>query len=182
VSQAERIHASAAHWCTASAALDELGWPWLRLRGELHAGRASYRTDPPGHEIDWGDPTLRFDRAESTVTILDRHPAKKTGVIGFYKTVAVEVLLPVGQRPPVALIKASWRDRVDEAALKSAMEEIAKSYDGKPHLPTFNDVWSKLKGRFGPDFPRDAARHALRTYAPQLKRSPGQTSKIKSRS
>jgi hypothetical protein len=89
-------------------------------------------------------------------------------------------LLPVGQRPSAALIKASWRDRVPAAALESAMEEIAQSYDGKPP-PTENDVWSELKARFGPDFPRDAARDALKTYAPQLKRTPGQTSKIKSR-
>jgi hypothetical protein len=181
VSQAERIHASAAHWCTASAALDELGWPWLRLRGELLAGRASYRTFPEGHEIDWGDPTLRFDHAESTVTILDRHPAKKTGVIPFYKTVAVEVLLPIGQRPPAALIKASWRDRVDEADLKNAMKEIAQSYDGKP-LPTEDDVWSELKNRLGPDLPREAARYAIKTYAAHLKRTRGQTKRIKSRS
>jgi hypothetical protein len=175
-----RIHPSTApHWCTASAALEELGWPWLRLCDELLARRLFYRTYPPGHEIDWGDPTLQFDRAESAVTILDRHPAKTAGVINFYKTVAVEVLLPVGQRPP--LIKASWRDRVPEAELKSAMEDIAKSYDGKPP-PTENDVWSKLKDRFGLDFPRDAARGALKTYAPQLKRAPGETSKVKSRS
>jgi hypothetical protein len=82
---------------------------------------------------------------------------------------------------PAALIKASWRDRVSKADLESAMKDIAKSYDGK-QPPTFNDVWSKLKALFGPDFPRDAARGALRDYAPQLKRTPGQTKKIKSRS
>jgi hypothetical protein len=181
-----RIHQSTAHWCTLSAALDELSWPWLRLRGELVARRLSCRTHPPGHEIDWGDPTLQVDRAESTVTIArDQEVVKGEGRIAFIwpgterLTVAVEVLLPVGQRPPAALIKASWRDRVPEAALKSAMEEIARSYDGKPP-PTFDDVWSKLKDCFGPDFPRAAARDALRDYAPQLKRKPGQTSKIKS--
>jgi hypothetical protein len=88
-----------ATWCMASAALDELGWPWLRLRDELLAKRWSYRTYPPGDEIDWGDSTLRFDRAESTVTILDRHPAKP-GVRGFYKTVAVEVLPPTDAEAP----------------------------------------------------------------------------------
>jgi hypothetical protein len=178
--QTGQIYASDAHWCTLSAALDELGWPWLRLHGELLAGQLSYRTYPPGHDIDWGDPTLRVDRAESTVTFLEGVP--NSGVVGFASTtVAVEVLLPVGQRPSAALIKASWRARVPTATLESAMQEIAQSYDGKPP-PSEGDVWSELKARFGPDFPRDAARRALTTYAPQLKRAPGQTKKIKSRS
>jgi hypothetical protein len=87
---------------------------------------------------------------------------------------------PADVLAPTALIKASWRDRVPKADLESAMKDIAQSYDGKPR-PSFNDVWSKLKDRW-PDFPRDAARDALATYAPQLKRAPGQTNKIKSRS
>jgi hypothetical protein len=175
--------AQTGHWCTLSAALDEQGWPWLRLHGELVAGTAVCRTHPPGCEIDWGDPTLRIDRAESTVTFWGA--PKTTGLSGDFSQdrliVAVEVFLPVGQRPPTASIKGSWRDRVPEADLKSAMEDIAKSYDGKPK-PAFNEVWSKLKDRFRPDFPRDAARHALNTYAPQLKRAPGDKSKVKSRS
>jgi hypothetical protein len=79
------------------------------------------------------------------------------------------------------LIKASWRDRVPAEALENAMEEIAKSYDGKP-LPSEDDVWTALKDHFGPDVPRDAARDGLAIYAPQLKRARGQTKRIKSRS
>jgi hypothetical protein len=172
--------AQTGHWCTLSAALDELGWPWLRLHGELVAKRLFYRTHPPGIEINWEAISNRnrtLNLAASGVTFNGRAPGS---VELRALTVAVEVFLPVGQRPPTASIKASWRDRVPEAALKSAMEEIAKSYEDKP-LPTFNDVWSKLKDRW-PDIPRDAARHALKTYAPQLIRKPGQTSKIKSRS
>ncbi len=176
-----RIHPSTPHWCTLAAALDELGWPWLRLHAELVAKRLSYRTHPPGQEIDWDDPCLRVDRAESTVTIVAVLPAG-VGVVGFDEaTVAVEVLLPVGTRPSAVLIKPTWRDQVPEATLESAMKDIAQSYDGKP-LPTFDNVWSEFKARFGPDFPRDTVRDALATYAPQLKRTPGQTSKIKSRS
>jgi hypothetical protein len=174
-----RTRRSTAHWCTFSAALDETGWPWLRLRGELVARRLTYRTCPEAVEIDWGDPNLKVDRAESTVTIVELLPPE-TEVVGFsYTTVAVEVLLPVGQRPPAALIKASWRDRVPEKALEVAMKEIAQSYAGKPR-PLFKDVWSELKGRFGDDLPRAVALDALANYAPQLKRAPGQTKKIKS--
>jgi hypothetical protein len=179
-----RIHTSTPHWCTLGAALEELGWPWGRLHGELVAGRLSYRTWPPGHEIDWGDPALRvdLDRVKSTVTFVEMWPPGATAGMGWDETiVAVEVLLPVGQRPSAALIKASWRDRMPpEADLENAMKEIAQSYDGKPP-PTFNDIWSELKNRW-PDFPRDPAREALATYAPQLKRAPGDRSKIKSRS
>jgi hypothetical protein len=183
-----RIRPSTAHWCTLSAALDELGWPWLRLRGELVARRLSYRTYPPGHEIDWGDSTLHVDHTESTVTIARaQEVVKGEGRIAFIwpgterLTVAVEALLPVGQRPEAAVIKASWRDRVPEADLESAMKDIAQSYDGKPP-PSENDVWLELKARFGPDLPRDAARDGLAIYAPRLKRARGQTKKIKSRS
>jgi hypothetical protein len=98
------------------------------------------------------------------------------GAVGFgYTTVAVEVLLPVGQSPSAAAIKASWRDRVQpsEADLKRAMQDIAQPYEGKPP-PVFDDVWTALKARW-PDFPRDEARRALASYAPQLKRSPGKT-------
>jgi hypothetical protein len=171
--------AQTGHWCTLSAALDELDWPWLRLHGELLAERLCYRTYPPGHEIDWEAISNRnrtLNLADSEVTFNGRAPG--TVELRLLR-VAVEVFLPVGQRPSAALIKASWRDRVPEATLESAMRDIAKSYDGKPP-PTQADVWTKLKDRFGPDFPRAAARRALNTYGAQLKRSPGQTSRIKS--
>jgi hypothetical protein len=173
--------AQTGHWRTLLAALDELGWPWLRLHDELVAKRAFYRTHPAGYEIPWeaiSNKNRTLNLADSEVTFNGRAP----GAVELRAhTVAVEVFLPVGQHPPAASIKASWRDRVPEADLKIAMEEIAKSYDGKPR-PPFNDVWSKLKDRFGPDFPRDPARGALTTYAPQLKRALGETSKVKSRS
>jgi hypothetical protein len=174
-----RIRPSTAHWCTLSAALAALGWPWLRLHGELIARRLAYRTYPQGSEIDWGDPNLQVDRAESTVTIAQLLPAGVEAAGFGYTTVAVEVLLPVGTRPSDALIKASWRDRVPGVALESAMKDIAQFYEGKPP-PSENDVWLELKARFGPDLPRDAAREGIAIYAPQLKRTPGQRKKIKS--
>lgn len=172
--------AQAGRWYTLGGALDELGWPWLRLHAELVADRLFYRTHPPGHSINWEaisnrNRTLNLEHSE--VTFNGRVP--DSGDLRAL-TVAIEVLLPVGQRPPVASIKPSWRDRVCKEALKSAMEEIAKSYEGKPPPPA-PEVWTKLKERW-PDFPRDAARGALKTYAPQLKRTPGETSKVKSRS
>jgi hypothetical protein len=111
-----------AGWYTLSAALAALGWSWLRLRGELIAQQAAFRTHPVKHEheIDWSDDTLKVDLAASTVCTWE------------VDTVAVEIWLPVGQRPPAALIKASWRDRVPEADVKAAMKDIAESYDGKP--------------------------------------------------
>jgi len=170
----------AARWRTLGAALAELGWPWLRLHGELVARRLAYRTHPPGHEIDWSDPKLRVDRAESAVTIVELLPAE-IGAVGFgYTTVAVEVFLPVGQRPSTAPAKVSWRDRVPEKALEGAMKDIAQLYDGKPR-PTFDAVWTELCRRW-PGFPRDAARGAIASYAPQLKRAPGEWGKVKSRS
>jgi hypothetical protein len=172
--RSERVRTtSAARWRTLGAALAELGWPWLRLHAELLSGRLAYRTHPPDHAIDWNNRNLHVDRAESTVTMLKALPP---GAVGFSNTtIAVEVLLPIGRRPPVAAIKASWRDRVrpSEADLKNAMEEIAKSCEGKP-LPIFDDVWSALKARW-PGFPRDDARDVLASYAPQLKRAPGKT-------
>jgi hypothetical protein len=176
VVQSERVRTtSAAHWRTLGAALAELGWPWLRLHGELISGRLAYRTYPPGHVIDWSSRSLRVDLTESTVTFMVRCS------IGLASTtVAVEVLLPVGRRPPAAAIKPSWRDRPDEKALENEMRDIAQSYEGKP-LPSFDVVWTKLKACW-PDFPRDEARRALASYAAQLKRKPGQTLKTKSRS
>src|SRR5262245_60769603 len=182
-------------WYTLSGALDELGWPWLRLHGELTAGRLFYRTHPPGVEVDWEAISNRnrtLNLAASEVTFNGRLPAAMETLSQYPPnsrvpnqslralTVAVEVFLPVGQRPPAAAIKASWRDRAPQKDLESAMKDIAKSYDGKPP-PTEAEVWSKLKDRW-PDFPRDATRGALTTYAPQLKRTPGQTTKVKSRS
>jgi hypothetical protein len=173
--------AQTGHWRTLNGALDELGWPWLRLHDDLVAGQAFYRTYPPGIEINWEaisnrNRTLSLERSEVTFNGLAPGSADLRAL-----TVAVEVYLPVGQRPPAASIKASWRDRVSEAEIKNAMDDIAKSYDGQPQRPSFPDVWSKLKDRW-PGFPRDAARDALTSYAPQLKRRPGETSKIKSRS
>jgi hypothetical protein len=170
----ERVRTtSAARWLTLGAAIAKLGWPWLRLLAELISGRLAYRTHPPGHVIDWSDPNLRIDRAESTVTMVAVLPPE-VGVAGFgYTTVAVEVLLPVDAS--AAAIKASWRDRerISEADLKGAMQDVARAYAGKP-LPTFDDVWSALKARWS-DIPRDVARGALMDYAPQLKRAPGKT-------
>jgi hypothetical protein len=188
-----------AHWCSLGAALDELGWPWLRLLAELVAGRLAYRTWPSGHVIDWLDPYLRpylnIERSEISIpsdvvvraindavavmTGAPRPPKKRRSELEG-KTIAIEVLLPVGQRPSTALIKASWRDRVPEADIEAVVKKIAQSYDGKPR-PPFEDFWTALKAIW-PDIPRDTALDALHDYAPQLKRQRGETSNtIKSR-
>lgn len=161
-----------ATWRTASAALEERGWPWLRLLGELVAKRLSYRTHPPC-EIDWGDPTLRFDRAESTVTILDRHPAKP-GVRGFYKTVAVEILLPTdaspAPAPPVATSSSSSpptspRRNVSEAELRQCLLAIVRDH---PNDPLGDDtLHEEVETRLGAPVGRNRVSSARKDHAPQ---------------
>jgi hypothetical protein len=178
------IHPSAAHWCTLSAALDELGWPWLRLHAELLDRRLAYRTYPLGHEIDWGDPSLRVDRAESTVTILEtlpRSPPGEAWVMGVGgTTVAVEVLLPVGQRPPAAtaVLPKPLQGKPTRNELKDAVEDAAEAYSSEDP-PSFDEFWAALKIRV-PGVTQAQVRNALKKQVPHLRRKRGQTRKIKS--
>jgi hypothetical protein len=84
------------------------------------------------------------------------------------------------RRMPAEPVKASWRGRIPETKLKDAMEAIALTYEGKP-LPSFDDLLNDMRSRLGQDLPRDTVRGARDQYAPQLKRTRGQTKKIKSR-
>jgi hypothetical protein len=172
------------HWCTFDAALDELGWPWLRLHADLVAGRLFYRTYPPGYEIDWNDPNLRIDRAESTVTIATELPIEKTFRIitmGFSCiTVAVEVLLPVGQRPLVDATPRPWQPKLSREKIEAAVKNIAQAHPPPDWLP-FPDFWAKLKAQLGPEVTKRVATDALK-LAPHLRGKRGQTRKMKSSS
>jgi hypothetical protein len=77
------------------------------------------------------------------------------------------------RRPAAEPVKATWRERIPEKALENAMQDIARTYEGRPR-PRFKDVLKEMRDRLGSDLPRDVVRNALTDYAPQLKRAPGQ--------
>jgi hypothetical protein len=170
-----------ATWRTPGSLCRELDWPWGRLCGELIAGRAFYRTYPP-YEIDWGDPTLRFD-GESTVTILHRHSAKP-GVRGFYKTVDVEVSLPptdVSPAPAPSLLPtaavaassppASPRKNVSEAEVERCFRDIMKERPDDP--PDEEWLLAEMTRRLGASPGRQRLRNMWKTIAPEWKRPVG---------
>jgi hypothetical protein len=78
------------------------------------------------------------------------------------------------RRPPSALIKTSWRDRKSKTKLKAAMQDIAHTYPPGAQ-PAFSEIMAALRARM-PDLPRDAARAALKDYAPQLQGHRGRRS------
>jgi hypothetical protein len=158
-----------AGWYTLNAALAALGWPWLRLLIELSAGRLAFRTHPAGHEheIDWSDDTLRVDLAASTMCTWETD------------TVAVEVWLPVGQRPPVA-VRRPWQPKLSPEEIKGAVEKIAQAHPPPNWLP-FHEFWAKLRAQLGPKVTKRVATNALK-YAPHLRGKRGQKRKMKSSS
>jgi hypothetical protein len=121
-----------------------------------------------------GHSTLQVDLAKSEVTILDRHPAKTTGVRKFYKTVAVEVLWPPdaspapAPSPPVAASSsppASPRKNVSEAELRGCILAIEKE---RPDDPLDEDeLWTEVERRLKATVSRDRVRAARKEVAPQ---------------
>ena len=83
------------------------------------------------------------------------------------------------RRAPAEPVKKSWRERPSKEALQTAMEEIAKTYPADTR-PSFKEIWDALKGRLGPDLPRQDALAALKDHAPQLRGRRGYRSKGKS--
>jgi hypothetical protein len=161
-----------ATWRTLDALCRELGWPWLRLWGELRARRVPYRTYPEGVEIDWSDPNLDVDRVESTVTIAGLLPAE-TEVVGFsYTTVAVEVLPPADDSAPSPPAQR-WRKRPPVDVLRAAAIEAAKTFQ-PADPPTQPEWWAALNGELGAPVTRKIALDVLNKWAPHLKRQPGQ--------
>ena len=180
-----------AGWRTLGAALDELGWPWLRLRGELVAGRLFFRTHPEAHEheIDWSDDTLRVDLAASTVCTwievdwsddsLRKFALAATTVPTWEMgTVAVEVWLPVGQHPPATAPRGPWQKKPSRDGLKDAVEDAAEAYSSEDP-PPFDEFWAAVKIR-APGTSQIQMRKALKELVPHLRRTRGQTRKNKS--
>ena len=106
------MNATNATWRTLGAICRELDWSPRRLLYELGQGWP-YRTIPPGHKIDWSDPSIRLDVPASEVTFhfYDEEEAKecearnKPGDIlvliytGYDKTVGIEVAAPADIEP-----------------------------------------------------------------------------------
>ena len=86
--------------------------------------------------------------------------------------IAVEVLLPIGQRPPAVAPPRPWQPKPFPEKIEAAVKKIAEAHPASDWLP-FPDFWAKLKAQLGQKVTRRVASSALK-YAPHLRGKRGQ--------
>jgi hypothetical protein len=181
-----------ATWRTLGTLCRERDWSRRRLIQELQGG-LRYRSIPPGHTIDWHDPTVSLNVETSEATFYDEKEAAKVEAyssdqVVFFSlgrvTVGIEVLPPMDASPapsppsPVAASSSpptSPRRNVSEAELRNCILTIKTERPNDP--PDEEELWMEVERRLNATVSRDRIRNARDEVAPEFKLPPGRPRK-----